>query len=144
VIVEDAQFTTEEADGFGYAIARQIAANRLWPGGIRLRSEPLAPWQSKWRSFGNGPAAPWQVEPQPRLEMRLRVDRHGILGDELPHEELVARLSEARRQIAAFVAQPFAYSDTFVNGTADRDTEPFLSADERSLELRVGITLFEL
>jgi hypothetical protein len=31
-----------------------------------------------------------------------------------------------------------------VNGTVDRDTEPFLSAGERWLELRVGITLFEV
>ena len=83
VIVEDAQFTTEEADELGYAIARKIAANRLWPAGIRLRSEPLAPWQSRARSFDDGPRAPWQVEAQPRLDMRLRVDRHDIFGDEV-------------------------------------------------------------
>jgi len=145
VIVEDAQFSHEQANALGYAIAREIADNRLWPGGIRLRSEPLEPWESTWRVLSEGPRAePWQAELQPRLEMRLRVDRYSTFGDELPHEELVARLLEARRQIAALVVQPFPYRDTYVNGTVDVAVEPFLSADARWLELRVGVTLFEV
>jgi hypothetical protein len=49
-------------------------ARRLLRAGNRVGTQP---WQSKWRSFGDGPRAPWQAEPQPRLEMRLRAGRHG-------------------------------------------------------------------
>jgi hypothetical protein len=144
VIVEDAMFSAAEADALGYAIVQQVAANRLWPGGIRLRSEPLAPWQSEWRLLTDGPRpTAWQVELEPRLELRLRVDRYGLFGDELPDGEGSARLVEARRQIAAFVAQPFPLGDTYVDGTVDVEPEPF-AADERWLELPVGVTLFEL
>jgi hypothetical protein len=146
VIVEEAAFSTEQADTLGYSIARQIADAGRWPGGIRLRSEPLAPWKSRWRLLADDSSkpCPWQVELQTRLEMRLRVDRYGIFGDELPHEELVARLCDARRQIAAFVAQPFPYFDTHVNATVGVEPDPFVSDDERWLELHVAVTLFEV
>jgi hypothetical protein len=146
VIAEHAVLSAEQADKLGYAIVRQIANNGLLPAGIRLRTEPLPPWESTSRLLpdeSSGPM-PWQVEPHPRIEIRLRVARYDIFGNELPREELAARLHEVRRQIAAVLANPFVFHDNYVEGTIDAETELLDSDDERSLELRVGVTLFEL
>lgn len=146
IVEEDALFTAGQADALGLAIVRQIANNRFWPAGITLRSEPLPPYESTSRRLPDSSSRPmpWQFEQHPRIEMRLRVRRFDIFGDELPREELVMRLYEARCQIATLLAQPVMLSDTYLEGTVDIKPELIESDPDRVLELRVGVTLFEV
>lgn len=145
MIVEEAVFSSEQAVEFGRLITRQIANSGLWPGGVAVRTEPLPPYESKARLLpdGNSRPMPWLIEPMPRLELRLRARRHDIFGDELPSEELLARLRTAKREIATLLGEPVFFSDTLVEATVDHEEEVVDADDGRSIDLRFGLTLLE-
>jgi hypothetical protein len=91
---------------------------------------------------------PWRRELEPRLACTLAArlhDPHGRFGmAEVGEEELGTVLRQAKSEVQRLLNERLIYSDAVIKGHVDYEDELARGDDERNLELRFGITLFEV
>jgi hypothetical protein len=151
VIVEDSTFSVEEADAFSRQVERLLAYSGKWNSLIRMRMEPLPPYESRVRPLpleGSKPI-PWLLEREPRLACILAVrghdpNAHFRKPEKRQKEVLRTILRQAKSEMQTLLNERLIYGHTVVEGQVDHEDQLVCGNDERNLELRFAITLLEV
>ena len=146
IVSEDEVFTRRQAEEFGGFVRTVLSLKRQRNRRVIDDWSPLPPYQSRFRllPLEGANALPWLIEPEPRLQVVLRIRRFDLYGSELVEHPLEEALRETKARIGEILRDHVLFNDRVVQGTTDSKDELVMSENKRDLELRFGVQLIEV